>query len=37
MIRMSSAWKNSATSRESGAPPEFATRSRPPRRAFTFE
>ena len=34
---MSRAWKNSMISRESGAPPEFATRSLPPSRSFTFE
>ncbi len=34
---MPAAWKNSAISLESGAPPETAKRSRPPRAAWIFE
>ena len=34
---MPAAWKNSAISRASGAPPETAKRSRPPRAACIFE
>ena len=34
---MPAAWKNSAISLESGAPPETAKRSRPPRAAWSFE
>ena len=33
---MPAAWKNSAISRDSGAPPETAKRSRPPRRAWSL-
>ena len=34
---MPAAWKNSAMSRERGAPPETANRRRPPRAACIFE